>query len=151
MIEKMPPTGPRKTVATWEHIINDAKIINRMNIALCCVACNASKGAKKLSDWIGSSYCQKKGIHKDTVAEIIKYAYPVDSPWPNFGEYILKLLSFEKIFPHQGHLLDNKSHIYAPLRESRGYAYNKKCTKKGIAMPCTRPVTWRVIAGVSDE
>jgi hypothetical protein len=74
MIKKMLPKGPRKTVATWEHIINDANIINRANIALCCVACNASKGAKDLSDWIGSSYCQKKGIHKDTVAGIIKNA-----------------------------------------------------------------------------
>ena len=74
MIGKMPPKGPRKTVATWEHIINDSKIINRENIALCCVSCNASKGAKNLSDWLGSPYCKKKEIHKDTVAGIIKKA-----------------------------------------------------------------------------
>jgi hypothetical protein len=74
MIEQMPPGGSRKAVATWEHIINDASIITRENIARCCVACNSSKGTKKLSDWMRSSYCKKRGINKDTVAEIVKKA-----------------------------------------------------------------------------
>ena len=74
MIEQMPPRGPRKAVATWEHIINDASIITRENIARCCAACNSSKGTKKLSDWIQSSYCKKRGINKDTVAEVVKNA-----------------------------------------------------------------------------
>ena len=74
MIEQMPPRGPRKSVATWEHIINDASIITRENIAQCCVACNSSKGTKKLSERIQSSYCKKRGISKDTVAEIVKEA-----------------------------------------------------------------------------
>jgi hypothetical protein len=74
MIEKMPPRGSRKAVATWEHIINDASIITRENIARCCAACNSSKGTKKLSDWIQSSYCKKRGINKDTVAEVVKNA-----------------------------------------------------------------------------
>jgi hypothetical protein len=74
MIEKMPPRGPRKAVATWEHIINDESIVTRENIARCCVACNSSKGTKKLSDWIQSSYCKKLGINKDTVAEVVKKA-----------------------------------------------------------------------------
>jgi hypothetical protein len=52
MIESMPPGGSRKAVATWEHITNDASIVTRKNIARCCVACNASKGTKKLSDWL---------------------------------------------------------------------------------------------------
>ncbi len=77
MIEKMPPRGPRKAVATWEHIINDASIITRENIARCCVACNSSKGAKKLSEWIHSSYCKSRGITKDTVAEVVKEALKV--------------------------------------------------------------------------
>ena len=34
----------KKTAASWEHIINDAKIITRENIALCCCSCNTSKG-----------------------------------------------------------------------------------------------------------
>ena len=74
MIEQVPPRGPRKNVATWEHIINDATIVSRDNIARCCVACNASKGTKKLSDWIQSNYCKKHGINKETVAEVVKKA-----------------------------------------------------------------------------
>ena len=64
----------RKSVATWEHIINDAKIINRENIARCCFSCNSSKGNKKLSDWLQSDYCKKRGITKDTVAEVVRKA-----------------------------------------------------------------------------
>jgi len=74
LCKSMPARGPRKNCATWEHIINDAKIVTRENIALCCVACNASKGAKKLADWMQSAYCQRKGITKDSVAEIVKKA-----------------------------------------------------------------------------
>ncbi len=74
MLEKMPRHGPRKSVATWEHIINDENIITRENIARCCVACNSIKGTKKLSDWINSEYCKKHGITKHSVAEVIKRA-----------------------------------------------------------------------------
>ncbi|MFH1459142.1 MAG: HNH endonuclease [Candidatus Omnitrophota bacterium] len=64
----------KKTQASWEHIINDAKIITKDNIARCCVACNSSKGTKKLSGWINSKYCIEKGINKNTVADIVKKA-----------------------------------------------------------------------------
>ena len=64
----------RKTQASWEHIINDASIITRKNIVRCCVACNSSKGTKKLSEWINSKYCKEKGINKDTVANVVKDA-----------------------------------------------------------------------------
>ncbi len=74
MIEKMLPGGPRKDVATWEHIINDARIVTRENIARCCATCNSSKGVKNLSDWIQSSYCKKRGISKDSVSEVVKQA-----------------------------------------------------------------------------
>jgi 5-methylcytosine-specific restriction endonuclease McrA len=77
MIEQMPSHGSRKAVVTWEHIINDASIVTRENIARCCVACNSSKGTKKLSEWIQSSYCKKRGISKDTVAEVVKEALRV--------------------------------------------------------------------------
>ena len=77
MIEQMPPRGPRRNVATWEHIINDSSIVSRENIARCCTACNSSKGSRTLSDWIQSSYCQKRGINKDTVAEVVKEALRV--------------------------------------------------------------------------
>jgi len=61
-------------MVTWEHIVNDARIINRKNIARCCFSCNASKGTKKLSDWLKSDYCKKRGITRDTVAEVVKKA-----------------------------------------------------------------------------
>ena len=64
----------RKTQASWEHIINDASIITRENIALCCVACNSSKGTKKLSEWLDSKYCKNKGINRNTVANVVKDA-----------------------------------------------------------------------------
>jgi hypothetical protein len=74
MILQKPRRGPRKAVATWEHIINDATIVSRENIARCCAACNSSKGTKKLSVWIQSTYCKKRGINKDTVAQVVKEA-----------------------------------------------------------------------------
>lgn len=64
----------RKTAASWEHIINDSKIINRENICLCCCGCNASKGQKKLSDWLQTKYCKDRGITIETVAPIIQVA-----------------------------------------------------------------------------
>ena len=74
MIENIPPHGSRKTVATWEHIINDATIVTRENIARCCAACNSSKGTKDLSDWMKSNYCKKHGINENTVADVVKRA-----------------------------------------------------------------------------
>ena len=64
----------RKTQASWDHIINDASIITRENIARCCIACNSSKGIKKLSEWINSKYCKNKGININTVAGVVKEA-----------------------------------------------------------------------------
>ena len=64
----------RSTNASWEHIVNDARIVNQHNIARCCVACNASKGAKDLPVWLESSFCKTRGITKDTVAEVVKRA-----------------------------------------------------------------------------
>ena len=74
LVEKMLPNGSRKNAATWEHIINDEKIITRENITRCCVSCNASKGTKALKDWLNSNYCRNKGITSNSVAQIIKNA-----------------------------------------------------------------------------
>jgi hypothetical protein len=79
LIERMFPHGSRKNVATWEHIINDAKIVTLENIARCCSPCNSSKGSKKLSDWMQSDYCKKHRIDKDTVAEVVKKALESES------------------------------------------------------------------------
>ncbi|CBE69658.1 MAG: HNH endonuclease [Candidatus Methylomirabilis oxygeniifera] len=73
----------RKSIATWEHIVNDARIINRENIARCCFSCNSSKGTKKLFDWLESNYCKKRGITKDTVAGVVKRAL---APQPNIRD-----------------------------------------------------------------
>ncbi len=72
---KFTPTKvSKKTAASWEHIINDARIITRENIALCCCGCNASKGQKKLSIWLQSKYCIERNITPENVAPIIKEA-----------------------------------------------------------------------------
>jgi 5-methylcytosine-specific restriction endonuclease McrA len=68
----------RKYSPTWEHIVNDAQIISRENIARCCFSCNASKGAKDLAAWLDSNYCKKRGITKDNVAQVVKEA--LDAP-----------------------------------------------------------------------
>ena len=64
----------KKTSASWEHIVNDEKIITRENIALCCCGCNSSKGQKEISVWLQSKYCKEHNITPDSVAPIIKQA-----------------------------------------------------------------------------
>jgi hypothetical protein len=68
------PRKNRKAMATWEHIVNDARIVTRENIARCCASCNASKGAKQLVVWLDSEFCQRRGITKDSVSEVVKQA-----------------------------------------------------------------------------
>jgi 5-methylcytosine-specific restriction endonuclease McrA len=59
---------------SWEHIVNDARIVTRENISLCCRACNSSKGVKPLEVWLESAYCKRRGITSETVAEVAKKA-----------------------------------------------------------------------------
>jgi hypothetical protein len=66
--------GTRKSKPSWEHIINDEHIITRENIALCCISCNASKGARLLADWIISTYCKNKNITPQSVSDVVKGA-----------------------------------------------------------------------------
>ena len=73
-VQFMPAAVSRKSLPSWEHIINDATIISRENIALCCCGCNASKGQKQLSIWLQSKYCKDRNITSDTVALVIKQA-----------------------------------------------------------------------------
>ena len=74
MLESVPRGESRKRVATWEHIVNDASIVTRENIARCCNACNASKGRKLLADWLKSDYCRRNNITAETAADIVKRA-----------------------------------------------------------------------------
>jgi len=64
----------RKTSPSWEHIVNDARIVTSENICRCCVSCNASKGQKDLAVWLESAYCEKNAISSATVAEVVKKA-----------------------------------------------------------------------------
>jgi hypothetical protein len=68
------PSAIRGDRPSWEHIINDARIITPENIARCCVSCNASKGSKDLAIWIKSRYCETLGITVESVAPVIKMA-----------------------------------------------------------------------------
>jgi len=78
MLDQIPSHGPRSAVATWEHIINNASLVTRENIARCCIACNSSKGTKELAFWIQSSYCRKRGISKNMVAAVVRNALQAD-------------------------------------------------------------------------
>jgi hypothetical protein len=60
--------------ASWEHIVNDETIVTKENIALCCRACNSSKGVKPLEVWLESAYCKRRGINRQTVAGLVKQA-----------------------------------------------------------------------------
>ncbi len=66
--------GPRRLRASWEHIINDARIITQENIVLCCIGCNSSKGAKDIVDWLSSRYCLEKGISEVRVSPVVRKA-----------------------------------------------------------------------------
>ena len=76
-----PHSVSKKSAASWEHIINDASIITRENIVLCCCGCNASKGQKQLSEWLQSKYCREHGINKDSQSPSISNIHHLpDSP-----------------------------------------------------------------------
>ena len=64
----------RKFKPSWENIVNDIRINGKDNIALCCVSCNASKGAKLIEDWLKSEYCKRKKITIENVATVVKEA-----------------------------------------------------------------------------
>ena len=68
------PDARARNRPSWEHIVNDARIITRENISLCCRACNSSKGVKPLEVWLESAYCKHRGISRETVAEVVKNA-----------------------------------------------------------------------------
>ena len=79
--------GPRRARQSWEHIVNDMRIITRENIALCCIGCNASKGARDLTVWLKSKYCMSRGITPSTVAPVVRSflsgAAVTNGPAPN--------------------------------------------------------------------
>jgi hypothetical protein len=78
MLQSPDATRSRSFVATWEHIINDARIITLSNIVRCCASCNSSKGTKELRSWLESQYCKRRGIGPDSVADVVKEALRVN-------------------------------------------------------------------------
>ncbi len=64
----------RRDRPSWEHIVNDASVVTRENIALCCIGCNASKGTRQLAAWLQSRYCLTRGISSRSVAPIAQAA-----------------------------------------------------------------------------
>ncbi len=71
-IEFVALSACRRERPSWEHIVNDARIVTRENIARCCVGCNASKGTKNLVGWLDSKYCRSRGITPVSVASIVR-------------------------------------------------------------------------------
>lgn len=71
-VEFVAPASTRACAPSWEHIINDARIVTRENIARCCISCNASKGNKKLATWLDSRFCRTRGITAASVAAVVR-------------------------------------------------------------------------------
>jgi hypothetical protein len=66
--------GTPRDKSTWEHIDNNGPAAE-WNIVRCCAACNSSKGTKKLSEWLKSEYCVKKGISTKNISNKIVKKY----------------------------------------------------------------------------
>ena len=77
-VEFVPGSEIRRSLPSWEHIINDAGIVTAENIARCCIACNASKGTRILTAWLQSKYCKKRGITPESVAAVVRAALKVE-------------------------------------------------------------------------
>ncbi len=71
-VEFVAQSASRRNRPSWEHIVNNARITTRENIARCCIACNASKGTKSLLEWLQSKYCTSRGITRETVASVVR-------------------------------------------------------------------------------
>jgi hypothetical protein len=67
-------SGAVRRRPSWEHIVNDARIVTPENIARCCRGCNASKGTKELAVWLESKYCRSRGITAESVAAVVRSA-----------------------------------------------------------------------------
>jgi len=79
-VEFSPAHGARRLKASWEHIVNDARLVTLENIARCCVSCNASKGAKNLAQWLESDFCKRRGITTESVAAVARAALAHPQP-----------------------------------------------------------------------
>ena len=78
-VEFTAQSASRRNRPSWEHIINNARIITRENIARCCVGCNASKGTKHLIEWLESKYCKTRGVTNESVASVVRSVLETNS------------------------------------------------------------------------
>lgn len=90
------PAQPRKnSLIPWStqlYQFSDAfsRPVTLLPVAHADTTPQTSKGAKKLSDWLQSDYCKKRGITKDSVAEVVKRALVVQ---PNVSEATFQQIS----------------------------------------------------------
>jgi hypothetical protein len=71
----MTPYGsesPSTGWATIEHMNHLPPWDDPTTVAICCSACNSSRGAKLLPDWFETDYCRSRGIDESTVAEPVR-------------------------------------------------------------------------------
>jgi hypothetical protein len=63
---------PATDWATIEHLNRFPPFDDATTVAICCMSCNASRGAKKITDWFESDYCQKRDVNFSSVAEPVR-------------------------------------------------------------------------------
>jgi hypothetical protein len=69
--------GMRGDKATIEHLNRHAPFhwrdgLKESELVICCGRCNASRGRKRLADWLRSLYCIEYGISARTVAPEVR-------------------------------------------------------------------------------
>ena len=69
--------GSRADQATIEHLNCDPPFywkdgLTKEGLAICCSACNSSRGKKKLADWLKTDYCVSRNISENMVAEPVR-------------------------------------------------------------------------------
>jgi hypothetical protein len=63
---------PRTDWATIEHLDHLPPWDDPTTVAICCVSCNSSRGARLLPDWFGREYCVSRGISEESVAQPVR-------------------------------------------------------------------------------
>src|SRR5262249_3053870 len=46
--------------------------LEEQDLVICCGSCNSSRGVKTHTEWFASSYCERRGIAANTVAEEVQ-------------------------------------------------------------------------------
>ena len=83
--------GDRRDLATIEHLNFDPPFyvkdgLRTEDIAICCFACNASRGNRRLWEWFTMPYCRVRDINVETVAQPVK-RYLCEVP-PELSQFV---------------------------------------------------------------